>query len=86
MDREELAFDLRLRSKGAGSCNALGSKDVAGPYVSCRAGPQTVMVGNQAVTDTTPNFQHVLPLLVRRFHTERVTWPSWVAFKQHSHV
>ena len=86
MDREGLAIGLRLRSKGVGGCNVLGSSNVVGPNVSCCAGPRTVMVGNQGTADMTPNFQHALPLVVQRFHMERVTWPSWVAFKQHSHV
>ena len=76
MDREGLAIGLRLRSKGVSSCNVLGSGNVVGPTMSCRVGPRTIMVGNQGVADTTSNFQHALPLLVRRFHIKRVTWPS----------
>ena len=39
MDREGLAIGLRLGSKGGGSCNVLGSRNVVGPNVSCREGP-----------------------------------------------
>ena len=61
MDREGLAIGLRLRSKGVGGCNVLGSSNVVGSNVSCRAGPRTVMVGNQDAAGTTPNFEHALP-------------------------
>ena len=39
MDREGLAIGLRLKSKGGGSYNVLGSRNVLGPNVSCRGGP-----------------------------------------------
>ena len=61
MDREGLAIGLRLSSKGGGSCNALGNRNVVGPNVSCRGGLWIVMVGNQGAADTTPNFQHAIP-------------------------
>ena len=61
VDREGLAIGLRLSSKGSGSCNVLGSRNVVGPNVSCRRGLWTVMAGNQGAADTTPNFQHAVP-------------------------
>ena len=39
VDREGLTIGLRLRSKGGSSCNVLGSCNVVGLNVSCRAGP-----------------------------------------------
>ena len=39
VDREGLAIGLTLRSKGGGNCNVLGSTNVVGQNVSCRAGP-----------------------------------------------
>ena len=39
VDREGLAIGLRLSSKGSGSCNVLGSRNVVGLNVSCRGGP-----------------------------------------------
>ena len=39
VDREGLAIGLKLSSKGSGSCNVLGSRNVVGPNVSCRRGP-----------------------------------------------
>ena len=39
VDGEAFAIDLRLISKGGGSCNVLCSRNVVGPNVSCRAGP-----------------------------------------------
>ena len=56
MDREGLNIGLILRCKHVGSYNVLGSSNVVGSNVSCRTGPQTIMVGNQGAADMTPNF------------------------------
>ena len=83
VDREGFPTGLTYRSKGGSYCNVLGNTNTVGQNVSCHVGPWIVMVGNQGAADTTLNFQHAVPLLIWRFHTERVTWPSWVVFKQH---
>ena len=61
---EGLAIGLKLKSKGIGSYNVLGSNNVVGPNVSCHIGSRIVMIRNQGVANTTPTFQHALPLLV----------------------
>ena len=86
MDREGFPIGLTLKNKGSSNCNVLGSTNTMDQNVSCCVGPWNVMVGNQGAVDTTLNFQHASPLLIRHFHMERGTWPSWVVFKQHSHV